>query len=423
MPRTLGAAAIKASPAQGVHPVKIPFARARSGVFAVVGLIAIAVPADAADMEDPLSLFAKMMPVFGHPRCTNCHGGMDPSSRERDALAAVNHPGGVRGQPECPECHNATQEIRDAWRVPRHDLFGFLGKNAKQMCEMQADKVRQVSRPTYYRHLETDALITQSFDGMAGGARDPDPPAKPPMSRGDFLRAGRNWLDAGASCGGWKGEITQEETFGSNYTYPMPDFEAPSRVHVNETAARNFKVNREGGETRVTVTASGAAAIVQTLHLTGPNGPCTSIATSDSSWRTTTPANAHGVLEIRIKDDGSYTIRFGGPAETGNGNTTGSGRNDCGIPLPPPVSDPPADFEWNAWQFTIRCPSDHAICQLYDPDNRRVMGTMTRTIVNQMDAADPQSWLTTAPVGISRSDDGTSIPVTVTTTWDLTLED
>lgn len=58
----------------------------------------------------------------------------------------------------------------------------------------------------------------------------------------------------------------------------------------------------------------------------GPNGPCTSIQTLDSSWTTSTPGNAGGTLDIRIADDGSYTIRFGGPVEETNGNTTDNER-------------------------------------------------------------------------------------------------
>ncbi len=402
--------------------MKNPFAHVRSSLFAIASLVAIAISANAADIEDPIALFTKMMPVFGHPRCVNCHGGVNPSI-EPQAMAHVEHKGGVvRQQLECKTCHDATQEIRDAWTLAAHESLRFLGKDAKQMCDMQSTKVHERSRQSYYRHLEIDTLITQAFVGMAGGARDPDPPEKPPMTRGDFLFAARKWLDSGAACGGWKGVITQKETFGSNYTYPMPGMGPPSSVHVNETATRDIKLIRENGATNVTVTAGGAGVIVQTLHMVGPNGPCTSVQTSDSSWTTTTTANARGTLDIKIKDDGSYTMRFSGPKERGNGNTTGTERNDCGIQLPAGVLEPPVDFTWDKWSFTISCPSSYGICQLYDPDNKRLSGSMTRTLVDHMDAADPQSWLTTAPVGISRSDDGTTIPVNVTTTWDLALE-
>jgi hypothetical protein len=70
---------------------------------------------------------------------------------------------------------------------------------------------------------------------------------------------------------------------------------------------------------------------------------------------------------------------------------------------------------------TIKCPSDHAICQMLDPENRRVSGTMERIIKDHKDAHDPQSRLTVSLAGISRADDGASLPVKVTTTWDLTL--
>lgn len=32
-----------------------------------------------ADDDDPLALFAELMPAFSSPRCVNCHGGTDPN--------------------------------------------------------------------------------------------------------------------------------------------------------------------------------------------------------------------------------------------------------------------------------------------------------------------------------------------------------
>ena len=43
---------------------------------AIVAAFAVAQQAPAP--SDPIELFTKLMPVFGHPRCTNCHGGMNP---------------------------------------------------------------------------------------------------------------------------------------------------------------------------------------------------------------------------------------------------------------------------------------------------------------------------------------------------------
>jgi hypothetical protein len=96
--------------------------------------------------------------------------------------------------------------------------------------------------------------------------------------------------------------------------------------------------------------------------------------------------------------------------------------NCPGPQLPATPPDAPLELDWNPWAFTIRCPSPYATCQLFDPDNRRLSGTFERTILNHEDAADPHSRLTTSLAGNSRSDTGGSLPVKVTATWDLTLE-
>jgi len=44
-----------------------------------------------------------------------------------------------------------------------------------------------------------------------------------------------------------------------------------------------------------------------------------------------------------------------------------------------------------------------------------------RTLRRHEDAPDPQSWMEVSTVGISRSDTGAQLPVTVVTTWDFTL--
>jgi hypothetical protein len=80
---------------------------------------------------------------------------------------------------------------------------------------------------------------------------------------------------------------------------------------------------------------------------------------------------------------------------------------------------------------SIRCPGNFTQnpaggnsidCDIFDPPRQpRLKGSMTRTILNHEDAADPQSWLSVSPVGISRSDNGASQPVIVVTTWDFEL--
>jgi hypothetical protein len=58
----------------GDAPVKSPHAHASLALAAGAVLTAIGAAAQTADSSDPIELFSKLMPVFSHPRCANCHG-------------------------------------------------------------------------------------------------------------------------------------------------------------------------------------------------------------------------------------------------------------------------------------------------------------------------------------------------------------
>lgn len=404
--------------------MKRPITYASLALAAGVGLGAIGVSAQNVDGGDPIDLFARMYPVFSHDRCTGCHGRVNP-----ELESGNNHGGGhvpPGGQP-CNDCH-----VPIRWRT-RPDLK-FLGKSVKQLCQMQSNFVhsmvaqgRATSLPNivqtvhaeYISHLAQDSLIGSAFDGDRGGISSQAD--KPPISRDEFVKAGQEWLDAGAGCGGWEGKITQNEEFHSGYSYPMGGGDSPIDVQVNETAAREIKITRTDGSSTGTFKMSGHSTIVQTMHLIGEHGPCTAVNTANMDWLAPAPATVDVVVRVRTKSDGSYTIRFVGPEEKTVSSTTGDSVNDCGADLPHFPPDPPIELTWPGWGYTIRCPSSNGICKLFDPDNAALSGSTEETILGASDAVERKSWLNESPVGTSRSDDGTPIAVKVKTTWDLTL--
>jgi cytochrome c553 len=414
--------------------VKHLFARASLALAVSAGFGTIVAAAPAADSGDPIDLFAKLMPVFSHARCINCHGRVDPF-HEYGGPPQVEHGGEVVGDPDLPPmeridtcggCHAATPAIENAWMLAT--LIGshlnWVGKNTKEMCELQAHEYRRMKNAarTWMEHLNVDILITQAFDGMAGGAREPPAQADPPpLKRGEFLKAAQDWVNAGASCGGWEGTITQTENFASSYSYPWTDFPAPSRVEVNEQAQRTVTIKRSDGQTTIKINQGGRSLMKRTAHMDGPNGPCQAVYTDVEDWTGQNNAEVPAELRIRIAADGSYTIHFAGPIEKTLTTQTGDMANDCSIPSMHSADS--VALDWPVWRHTIRCPSDFGICQMFDPDSKHLSGTATRTLMNHEDAADPYSWLETSPVGISRSDDGTQLPVKVKTIWDLTLTD
>lgn len=382
---------------------------------------------------DPIELFAKLMPVFTHSRCENCHGAVNP-------FAGNTHDGGVipagfdwtvedmgMRNAACLTCHTTAAD----WRLaPRH--LAFVNLDAKALCQLQADQVRRLSPAGYISHLEGDILIDLAFEGYSGGASEV--PAPPAMSKQDFLAAARAWLSTGrAGCGGWVGTITQTETFAANYAYPIQAGTGPSTMTVKESASRVLALDRSNGQVTVKIEQRGHNTTTGVIRDIGPKGPCTSTATSNSDWIGLNSGPAAGRASIEIKPDGSYAIQMIGPTEKTSGDGSSDLVTDCG-PLPT-VHDTnaPIELDWDPWTFTIRCPADFTPdkprgesidCDLFDPERFPFLkGTMTRVIINESDADNRQSWLRVSPTGVSRSDTGQSLPLTIVTEWDLKIEE
>lgn len=70
--------------------------------------------------------FEAMMPTFRHPRCTNCHGGVNPAVD----FAQGGHRGGAVTDPAaCDDCHSALP----GWRVPGPVLH-FTPRSNEELC-------------------------------------------------------------------------------------------------------------------------------------------------------------------------------------------------------------------------------------------------------------------------------------------------
>lgn len=378
--------------------------------------------------SDPLDLFSAMMPVFTHARCANCHGAVDPHA-ESGPLADTHDGGIVAPGGTCADsgCHSQTDDSHDEtrWQTasPSHN---FNGRSARQLCDMQsgvADGMNSSRTDGYFQHLSTDFLIDLAFVGQSGGASNSADP--PPMSKDAFLEAARAWLDGGNKCSAWTGSITQQETFASLYAFPLGGAGSGIEVSVNEQAQRIFTLDRANGVSQVRINQGGRQTMITEMRQDG----CVTTITSISDWQGQNAAPAPGDVTIRIARDGSYTIRFVGPPEQTVTNDSGRASSTC-APPPAPTADA-TPLEWDPWKMTIRCPANFTQdpasgntidCDLFDPKhNPRLKGTMVRTLRNHEDAADPQSWMAVSPVGNSRADDGSSIPITVVTTWDFTL--
>jgi hypothetical protein len=279
---------------------------------------------------------------------------------------------------------------------------------------------------SYMHHLTADPLVTQAFNGRAGGARAGDDPSEPPpMSRNDFLAAAKAWVDAGAPCKS-TGSISQVERLSAHYSYPYPAG-TNGKTTVKVTAKRDVQIYRLPDGTAVADSRiSGHETIVIHYEDIGLKGPCSVTITSNGDWVSTTPQYAPAEMTVRL-EDGMYEIAFTLTPDKTQQTSEGHSVSDCGV-QPMKSADTDDELTWQPWVFTIRCPAtftpDAQNTITCDPrqhqNEQKVSGSMLRTIVGAgMDAVEPQSWLNVSPAGTARADDGTPLPITVKTVWNL----
>lgn len=366
---------------------------------AVLGA-AVSSPARRAVATDPMTLFQKLVPVFTHPRCLNCHGGTDP-------LTGLGHGGGaIDSTADCGSCHDASPPAPHDWKLAP-SIFSFVGRGARALCTMQADFAMTQGAGGYIQHLETDPLIDLGFEGRAAGARDPDPPAPPPMSKSEFMDAAAEWLNAGNGACVEEGTIRETRQIASSEAWrPAPNIAATLRLG----GRREVTITQHAGQFRARAVAEGESVLRQVV--TQENCVTTILQNSTYSDTTEGPATVRSTLA----PDGQYTIVVQGPPETYMESVTGGSTSTC----MPGHADAPYETEltWPAWKITIKG-------RLADPrDRRRLAGVSTRTIVNQADVQgniEGESMETeylSSFLSLS-TQDGKSIPIEVTTDWNL----
>ena len=146
----------------------------------------------------------KLMPVLMHPRCFNCHGGVDPakgtSGGHIGGVVVVNHVFG-----ECAECHG---ELK-GWNVPPEEML-WTGKSERELC-MLFKKFERTPRE-FVGHVTNenlpnapefqvaktafkgDAAMTNfgevTYEEVTGQKFQPQPP---PVSHAQFILDSRDW--------------------------------------------------------------------------------------------------------------------------------------------------------------------------------------------------------------------------------------
>lgn len=230
----------------------VPTDRGRAGIAALLlvgSVVAVAVAGGSTDSPGypptpqpvsswsgcPLTLpqeykagqaFQKMMPVLMHPRCLNCHGGVDPKLPANKG----GHLGGVVGPNEdCLNCHLGVRNLKNprlglSWRTPVSVLF-FKGRSARDLCNqfkfveyMAVEKTGGSGPESFIRHVIDDRGGDQFIEAAYKGDRSLNTlgeieskqatgrdmvPEPPPIPHGQLVAHAREWANTVGTTG-WK---------------------------------------------------------------------------------------------------------------------------------------------------------------------------------------------------------------------------
>jgi len=364
--------------------------------------------------DDPLTLFAALMPVLKHDRCVNCHGATDP-------YRGFYHPGAVPFNSICFNCHTASP----LWKLAPSDV-AFHGKNTRQLCDQFA-ALDPLNSPFLEQHVQIDDLINQAFIGRRGGAVPRQYTQTPPMTKAEFIRAVRTWVrDGGAACSGWEGTITEEQSIGGHLTLPggigqVTHWQEGTRtvsVTVKDGRATvtstvtGFDNNRqEGGDNscRITILSQRVYRLVDQNAPAGPPAPAVSSPPGTPSARPpAVPLTGQGSVRVGLDARGNYRIVVTPPAETIETTEYGSATNTCGAPNPGPTQDSNR-ITWDPFVIEIAG-------TLPNPANRRhLQGQSEIDLTTQ----ETDRTMGIEAYGAASEVDGRSIPFKLKRTWDL----
>lgn len=170
-------------------------------------------PLTTAQQTNSSKAWLKMMPVFRHPRCINCHGGIpDPLASPTPAKhSGVVDLDSTDTEKTCEECH------KDGWRIPGHK---WTGKDDQTIC---SDMKTQFSSAQFIDHILRDGggppFIEMAFEGKRGlneggetifeeELKRPLTAQPPPGTHAQLVQLARAWVAAqggsfvgDASCG------------------------------------------------------------------------------------------------------------------------------------------------------------------------------------------------------------------------------
>lgn len=159
-------------------------------------------PKNSADRARSQAAFQQVASVLRHPRCINCHTATNfprqGSEGKRHAMNVVRGPDD-HGAPamKCSSCHQNVNQQNGVPGAPNWGLaplsMAWEGLDDRQLAEALKDPAKNGKRSLeqIFEHNVHDELVGWAWNPGAG--RD-----TPALSREEFGRALRTWIDTGA---------------------------------------------------------------------------------------------------------------------------------------------------------------------------------------------------------------------------------
>lgn len=282
---------------------------------------------------EAIGAFAKMLPVFRHPRCMNCHGGVDPLSEQHRGVdqldPAIDRMGGEEARAayveQCQTCHDGLK----GWTIPGPPVF-FIGKTDEELCLQM--KTFEPTGEDFVEHLDNDhhgiQFIAAGFKGdraLGDGLADFSLVAEPPPgTQAELVAKAKRWTEilgdgyqASKPCGcvvNFEGTFTQTDsseqglgvgTVGHDYTitgrlvWEREEDELPSLPSFGDDTHSWF-LRPSAGEITVEVKAEGR----------GIGGQCE--YSGMKTFRVADlPDEARSYLSLELAEDGRYKLSIG----------------------------------------------------------------------------------------------------------------
>ena len=292
-----------------------------------------------------MKAFREMMPVFRHPRCLNCHGGVDPHSKKHRGVDQLDPELTLFGDREkylgqCQDCHDGLP----GWMVPPREDLLFVGKSDEKLCLQM--KHHEKTGKDFVGHIFNDhdssnvQFIAAGFKGDRAlgeqGLKDYGLQAqRPPGRQADLTEKARKWVNmlgegytASLECGCVMPKIKLEV----HHTQAM---QVPNGLPSREASDVKFQVNLEPAGDDKPGLFLGERSLTRTINMTLPKY-CEGKASRGERWQMwaliDSVSGSIKVAQVAFDDLPKGYIKCR--------NDRGTGTIDPLFPIPAPASSP-----------------------------------------------------------------------------------